>query len=116
MKFATLAAAALLALGTGAAHAEVTEQDAIQAQVAGAMASGDYASANCPNLTVDKERLAEQIKKSGKTAEQLRASEDYVEQRDGIKGIAATNKAPWLCLLLPLAHGGYGRGFVIEKE
>lgn len=116
MKFSNAAAAALLALGIGAAHAEVTEQDAIQAQVAGAMASGDYASAKCPNLTVDKERLAEQIKKSGKTAEQLRASEEYAEQRDVIKGIAATDKAIMLCLLLPQAHGGYGRGIVIEKE
>lgn len=116
MKSTTLAAAALLALSCGAALADVTEQDAIQAQVAGAMASGDYAIANCPNLTVDKERLAEQIKKSGKTAEQLRAAEEYAEQRDVIKGIAATDKAVMLCLLLPRAHGGYGRGIVVVKD
>ncbi|NHZ65138.1 hypothetical protein [Massilia genomosp. 1] len=116
MKFAFLAAAALLASPCGLALADVTEQDAIQAQVAGAMASGDYATAKCPNLTVDKERLAEQIKKSGKTAEQLRASEEYAEQRDVIKTIAATDKALMLCVLLPQAHGGYGRAIVVEKE
>lgn len=116
MKFISLAAAALLASFAGAALADVTEQDAIQAQVAGAMASADYATANCPNLTVDQERLAEQIKKSGKTAEQLRAAEEYAEQRDVIKGIAATDKALMLCVLLPRAHGGYGRGIVVVKE
>lgn len=116
MTLPSLAAAVLLASLSGAALANVTEQDAIQAQVAGAMASADYATANCPKLAVDQERLAEQIKKSGKTAEQLRATEDYAEQRDVIKGIAATDKAPMLCVLLPRAHGGYGRGIVVDKE
>lgn len=116
MKFATMAAAALFSLTTGAALADVTEQDAIQAQVASAMASGDYALAKCPKLSVDKERLAEQIKKSGKTAEQLRATEEYAEQRNVVETMAKGEKGFMVCMVLSRAHGGYGRGIIVEKE
>ncbi|NHZ81715.1 hypothetical protein F2P44_20910 [Massilia sp. CCM 8695] len=111
-----MAASALLALSAGAALADVTEQEAIQAQVAGAMASADYAAAKCPKLGVDKERLAEQIKKSGKTAEQLRATEDYADQRNVVETMAKGEKGFMVCMLLARAHGGYGRGIVVEKE
>ncbi|MFB9240602.1 hypothetical protein IV454_25555 [Massilia antarctica] len=116
MKPAILAAAALLCFSSGAALADVTEQEAIQAQVAGAMASADYASAHCPNVKIDKERLDSQVKRSGMSADQLRASEDYADQRQVIESIASTDKAAMLCILLPKAHGGYGRGIVVAKD
>ncbi|HEX8613526.1 MAG TPA: hypothetical protein VF800_19780 [Telluria sp.] len=116
MKPAFLAAVALLSFSSGTALADVAEQEAIQAQVAGAMASADYAKAHCPNLTIDKERLDSQVKRSGMTADQLRASEDYADQRQVIESIASTDKAVMLCVLLPKAHGGYGRGILVGKD
>ncbi|RSZ60660.1 hypothetical protein HF313_18840 [Massilia atriviolacea] len=116
MTLTHLTAAVVLAASCGAALADATEQEAIQAQVAAAMASADYAAANCPKLTVDKERLESQVKRSGMSADQLRASEDYDDQRQVIKSIAGTDKAAMLCILLPKAHGGYGRGIVVVKD
>ena len=93
----------------------VTEQEAIQAQVAAAMASADYAARKCPNLRVDQERLGEQVQRSGKSADELKASEDYAEQRDVIAEMEKHQQAALICVVLPKAHGGYGRGILVSK-
>jgi hypothetical protein len=91
------------------------EKDAIQAQLASALASSDYAAKKCPNLQIDTVKIAELTKRSGKTVAELRTSEDYAEQRDVIASMAGGKQAPMTCIVLPSAHGGYARGVIAEK-
>ena len=110
-----LGAAASLALSLGAARAEVTEQEAIQAQLASAMASADYAASKCPSLVIDRQKIESLTKRSGMTPAQLKASEDYVEQRDVIASLEKGKPAAMICYALSKAHGGYARGVISEK-
>lgn len=100
---------------TTAIAADSDEKDAIQAQLASALASADYAAKRCPNLQIDSEKIAELTKRSGKTVAELRKSEDYEEQRDVIASMASGKQAPMICIVLPSAHGGYARGVITEK-
>lgn len=95
--------------------AEVSDLDALRAQMSSTLASADYARKKCPNLTIDEERLQEQVSRSGLTLAALRATEEYAEQRDVIIAMEKTDQAPTICVVLPLAHGGYGRGVIVEK-
>ena len=97
------------------AHAGTTEQEAIQAQLASALASADYAQRKCPNLTIDQTRIDAVLKTSGKTIAELKASEDYAEQRDVILSMEKGKQAHIICTVLPSAHGGFGRGIITEK-
>jgi len=108
-------AIAALALSLGAAHAEVTEQEAIQAQLASAMASADYAASKCPSLVIDRQKIESLTKRSGMTPAQLKASEDYVEQRDVIASLEKGKPVAMICYALSKAHGGYARGVISEK-
>ncbi len=105
----------LLAMAASASHADVTEQEAIQAQTAGAMASAHYAIKKCPNLRVDQTKIDSLVARSGKTAEQLIASEEYIDQRDVILSMEKGKQGAMICLVLHRAHGGYGRGVITEK-
>jgi hypothetical protein len=113
----TLIVPTLVALLTDAAdaRADVTEQEAIQAQLAGALASADYATKNCPRLRIDRARIDELLARSGSTEAALRASEDYADQRDTIAALAKDQPKSLICALLPDAHGGYARGVIVEK-
>lgn len=110
--------AACLALSFGCApvaRAEVTDLEALQAQIAGTMASADYARKKCPNLTIDDDRLQAQIKRSKMTIEALKASDEYTEQRDVLTEMEKSPQAAMICMVLPMAHGGYGRDIILEK-
>lgn len=115
LKLPSFCAVAMLALSFGAAHAEVTEQEAIQAQLASAMASADYAAAKCPSLAIDRQKIESLTRRSGMTPAQLKASEDYVEQRDVIAGLEKGKPVAMICYALSKAHGGYARGVISEK-
>lgn len=110
----TIATWVLLGLST-ALRADAEEQEAIQAQLATAMASADYAARKCPRLRIDQAKIDSLMARSGKTAAQLRASEDYAEQRDVISALEQQQPARLLCALLPDAHGGYARGIITER-
>lgn len=97
------------------AHAELTEQEAIQAQLASALASADYAERNCPDLRINTDRIAELQTQSGMSLEDLKASEDYIEQRDVILSVVQDQPKSLVCALLVQAHGGYGRGIITQK-
>jgi hypothetical protein len=110
--------AACIALSTVCppiARADVTDLEALQAQIAGTMASADYARKKCPNLTIDEEHLASQIKRSKMSVEALKATEDYTEQRDVIAEMEKSPRGALICTVLPMAHGGYGRDIILEK-
>jgi len=113
-----LPGAAVLALLAAAdpARAEVSEQEAIQAQLAGAMASADYATKHCPKIRIDQAKIASLTARSGMSAEELRASEDYVDQRDTIQSLVESQPVALICALLPDAHGGYARGILTGKD
>lgn len=96
--------------------AAVTEQDAIQAQVAAAMASADYATNHCPNIMIDEAKLKSLVKRSGKSIEALKASEEYADQQGVLVEMAKGKQAPLICIVLPSAHGGYARGIIKEKQ
>ncbi len=115
MRLYHLITTALFTLTASAAFADVTEQEAIQSQVASAMASADYAVKKCPNLKIDQEKIDSLVKRSGRTANELKASEEYMEQRDVIAGLEKGKQAALICVVLPNAHGGYARGVIIEK-
>jgi hypothetical protein len=97
------------------AHAEVSEQEAIQAQLASALASSDYAAKKCPNLAIDQSKIDALAKRSGKTIAELKASEDYKEQQDVILSLAQGQQAALICVALPQSHGGYARGIITAK-
>ena len=111
----TLSATLAALLTSTLAIADVTEQEAIQAQLASTLASADYALKKCPNLVIDQARIDAVAKRSGKTVAQLKALEEYAEQRDVILGLEKGEQGRLICSLLPLAHGGYGRGIISDK-
>ena len=104
----------LLALGlAGGAHAEVTEQEAIQAQLGSALAAVDYVQKNCPRVTVNQARIDELAKRAGMTTAQLREGEEYAEQRDVQAMVERQQGKAMICALLPTSQrGGYTRGIL----
>ncbi|MES2932931.1 MAG: hypothetical protein V4805_05530 [Pseudomonadota bacterium] len=112
VKFATIFFGLSLAL---TASAEVTEQEIIEAQTSSTLASADYVRKKCPKLEIDEDALKELLTRVGKPADTLRQSEEYIEQRDVLLRMEKTPQAPLICTVLPLAHGGYGRGIIDEK-
>ena len=112
--FVPVSALILVALALPAL-ADVEEREAIQAQLAAAMASADYAAKNCPKLRIDQAKIDALTARSGMSAAELRASEDYVEQRDVIRALETDQPRALLCALLPDAHGGYARDIISER-
>lgn len=104
-----------LALLCGAAHADVTEAEAIEAQLGSALASADFAAKNCPNLSVNDDKVQDLLKRIKKSAADLRAGEDYDEQRTVVQQLDKQQGRAMICMVLPSAHGGYARG-VIQKK
>lgn len=97
------------------AHAEDDNHDALVAQTASTLASADYARKNCPNLQVDEAALSKLIQRTGSGADALRKNADYIEQRDVLRDMAQGKQAALICVVLPSAHGGYGRDIINEK-
>lgn len=104
-----------LALLCGTAHADVTEAEAIEAQLGSALASADFAAKNCPNLTINDDKVQELLKRIKKTAADLRAGEDYEDQDKVVQQLNKQQGRAMICMVLPSAHGGYARG-VIQKK
>ena len=111
-RIALLACAALL--GT-VSHADVTEAEAIEAQLGSALASADFAARNCPQLGINEGKVQELLKRIPKTAADLRAGEDYDEQRTVIAQLEKQQGRAMICMVLPSAHGGYARGVIHKK-
>ncbi len=112
MNLITLCVALLIGAYPVHAFADSSEQEATQAQLAAVMASADYAAKNCPNLQIDQAKIKALAERSGKSAQQLRASDDYAGQRDVIVSMAGSPEAALICELLPSSHGGYARGII----
>jgi hypothetical protein len=112
MKLMRLCVTLLIVVYPAHGFADNSEQEAIRVQLAAAMASADYAAKNCPNLQIDRTKLKALIERSGKSEKQLRASDDYAEQRDVIVNIEKSPQAVLICQLLPMAHNGYARGII----
>jgi predicted PilT family ATPase len=94
-----------------AAHSfAATDQEALIAQTASTLASADYAREKCKNINIDEDKLASLIKRTGKSIEVLRKDEDYDDQVNALKGVEKSKNTAMVCAVLPMAHGGYGRG------
>lgn len=104
-----------LTLLCSTAHADVTEAEAIEAQLGSALASADFAAKNCPNLNVNDGKVQELLKRIQKTAADLRAGEDYEDQRNVVQQLEKQKGSAMICMVLPSANGGYARG-VIQKK
>lgn len=120
LKHRFLRMAQLLSFGLAAsaapAYAEVTDQEALEAQTASVLASVVFAEKHCPALTIDQAKLASLIERTGKTRESLMEHEDYIDQRDVIEAMSKQHPAGMLCSALSKAHGGYGRGVISVKR
>jgi predicted PilT family ATPase len=100
---------AMLSL-TAMATFAATDQEALISQTASTLASVDYAREKCKGIRIDEEKLASLIKRTGKTIDELRKDEDYDDQTNALKGVEKSRNAAMVCMVLPMAHGGYGRG------
>ena len=105
------ATAVAIALCTAPLQAD-TDLEALIAQTASTLASADYAAKNCPNLKIDETKLADLVKRSGKSRAELPADEDYEDQVNALRGVEQTSGKAMVCSVLPSAHGGYGRGVI----
>ncbi len=103
------------ALWHGAARADVTEAQAIEAQLGAALASADFAARNCPGLVVNDEKVQALLQRISKSAAEVRAGEDYEDQRAVVEQVEKQKGRAMVCMVLPSAHGGYARG-VIQKR
>ena len=92
-----------------------TDLEALISQTASTMASAEYAAKNCPNLEIDETKLASLVTRSGKTRSDLRADEDYEDQVAALRGVEKTSGKAMVCLVLPAAHGGYGRDVIRNR-
>ncbi|KRC23614.1 hypothetical protein [Acidovorax sp. Root217] len=117
VSFCTLPLLLLLsaALLCSTAHADVTEAEAIEAQLGSALESADFAAKNCPNLAINDDKVQELLKRIKKTAADLRAGEDYDDQHRVVQQLDKQQGRAMICMVLPSAHGGYARG-VIQKK
>ncbi len=98
-----------------ASQAEVTRRDAIEAQTASALASADYAERHCPSLRLGQDRLEKNLREIKGTLAGLRATESYAEQVAALRSVEQSHGRAMVCVVLPKAHGGYGRGIVIVR-
>ncbi|MBA4220859.1 hypothetical protein [Bosea sp. (in: a-proteobacteria)] len=105
----------LAALAATAAQAEVTRRDAIEAQTATALASADYAERHCPSLRLGQDKLDRNLREIKGTLAGLRATESYAEQVAALASIEQSHGRAMVCVVLPKAHGGYGRGIVTVR-
>ena len=80
-----------------------------------ALASADFAARNCPQLGINEGKVEELLKRIPKTAADLRAGEDYDEQRTVIAQLEKQQGRAMICMVLPSAHGGYARGVIHKK-
>lgn len=105
-----LAAFLLLTAGNlASAFASDAESRALWA--ASAMAEADYHRSNpCSNWTVDEQAVKKVIVWSGRTLEELRASQDYSEQLGAIKGLVQQYGLEMAC------DGGAANFDVSEKD
>jgi hypothetical protein len=94
---------------SASAHA-ATDQEALISQTSSTLASADYARAKCKSVKIDEDKLASLIKRTGKSIDVLRKDEDYDDQVNALKGVEQTSGIAMVCGVLPMAHGGYGRG------
>jgi predicted PilT family ATPase len=74
------------------------------------LASADFAREKCKGIKIDEEKLASLIKRTGKTIDELRKDEDYDDQVNALKSVEKGKNAAMVCAVLPMVHGGYGRG------
>jgi hypothetical protein len=102
-------------LAATAARAEVTRRDAIEAQTASALASADYAERHCPSLRLGQDKLDKNLREIKGTLAGLRATESYAEQVAALRSIEQSHGRAMICVVLPKAHGGYGRGIVAVR-
>lgn len=102
-------------LAATTAPAEVTRRDAIEAQTATALASADYAERHCPSLRVGQDKLDRNLREIKGTLAGLRATESYAEQVAALASIEQSHGRAMVCVVLPKAHGGYGRGIVTVR-
>jgi hypothetical protein len=103
------------ALAATASQAEVTRRDAIEAQTATALASADYAERHCPSLRLGQDKLDKNLREIKGTLAGLRATESYAEQVAALRGVEQSHGRAMVCVVLPKAHGGYGRGIVTVR-
>jgi hypothetical protein len=87
-----------------------TDQEALIAQTASTLASADFAREKCKRVKIDEEKLASLVKRTGKSLDELRKDEDYADQVNALKAVEKDKGAAMVCTVLPMAHGGYGRG------
>ena len=104
-----------MALSLTPAFAEVSDQEAITAQLGSALGSADFASQHCPDIGIDQGKIDALAKRAKQTPEQLRKGEDYGEQRDVVAAMAKQHGNAMVCALLPKAHGGFARGVLQAK-
>jgi hypothetical protein len=102
-------------LAATVAGAEVTRRDAIEAQTASALASADYAERHCPSLRLGQDTLDKNLREIKGTLAGLRATESYAEQVAALRSIEQSHGRAMVCVVLPKAHGGYGRGIVTVR-
>ncbi len=100
---------AIFLVVTTSTHA-ATDQEALISQTASTLASADFAREKCKRVKIDEDKLASLVKRTGKTIEDLRKDEDYEDQVNALKGVEKDKGAAMVCAVLPMAHGGYGRG------
>jgi hypothetical protein len=98
-----------------ASQAEVTFHDAIEAQTASALASADYAERHCPSLRLGQDKLDKNLREIKGTLAGLRATESYAEQVSALRSVEQSRGRAMVCMVLPKAHGGYGRGIVTVR-
>ncbi len=67
MRILSLSVIACLQFSATPAQAVAAESTALQAQLASALASADYAAKHCPNLKVDRQRIQSLVARSGMT-------------------------------------------------
>lgn len=115
MRIARIALVLLSTLAATAAHAEVTRREAIEAQTASALASADYAERHCPSLRTGHDKLEKNLREIKGTLAGLRATESYAEQLEALRSVERSQGRAMVCLVLPKAHGGFGRGIVTVR-
>lgn len=108
------AIAPIFCLAAGSALAEVSRRDAIEAQTASALASADYAQRLCPSLRIGWQRIEQNLKSIKGTIEGLRRTESYEEQVAALQSVEKQQGRAMVCMVLPSAHGGYGRGVILR--
>lgn len=90
-------------------------RDAIVAQTAAALASGEFAEQHCPNIRVDHKLIAEKAKQAGVSTATFKSDESYEEQRKALASVQAEYGVEMVCMVLPSSHGGIARGIISKR-